>query len=128
DISEEYTAHARRYWREAGVESKIDLRIGPAAKTLDAMIAAREPAFDFAFIDADKAGYDGYYERVLALLRPGGLVALDNMLWRGAVADPKITDTDTQTLRRLNEKIHADERVDMSLVPVGDGVMLARKR
>ncbi len=128
DISEDYTAKARLYWRDAGVESKVDLRIGPALRTLDAMIAAHEPAFDFAFIDADKAGYDAYYERVLKLLRPGGLVALDNMLWSGAVADPKDTTPDTAALRALNEKIHRDERVDMALIPVGDGVMLARKR
>ncbi|SRR5579885_506397 len=128
DISEQYTSKARPYWREAGVESKIDLRIGPAAETLEAMIAAREPAFDFAFIDADKTGYDVYYECVLKLLRPGGLVALDNMLWSGAVADPRDTSPDTAALRALNEKIHRDERVDMALIPVGDGVMLARKR
>jgi caffeoyl-CoA O-methyltransferase len=128
DVSREYTDKARGYWKEAGVDSKIDLRIGPALETLDAMIAAREPAFDFAFIDADKSNYDGYYERALNLLRPGGLVALDNMLWSGTVADPKITDADTSALRNLNAKIHADERVDMALATVGDGVMLARKR
>jgi caffeoyl-CoA O-methyltransferase len=128
DVSREYTDKARGYWKEAGVDSKIDLRIGPALETLDTMIAAREPGFDFAFIDADKANYDGYYERVLNLLRPGGLMALDNMLWSGAVADPKITDADTSALRSLNAKIQADERVDMALATVGDGVMLARKR
>jgi predicted O-methyltransferase YrrM len=128
DVSKEYTDKARGYWKEAGADSKIDLRLGPALETLDAMIAAREPAFDFAFIDADKSNYDGYYERALTLLRPGGLVALDNMLWSGAVADPKVTDADTSALRNLNAKIHADERVDMALATVGDGVMLARKR
>lgn len=128
DISKDFTDKAKGYWKEAGVESKIDLRLGPALATLDAMIAAKEPAFDFAFIDADKSNYDGYYERALTLLRPGGLVALDNMLWSGAVADPAITDADTSALRALNAKIHADARVDMALATVGDGVMLARKR
>lgn len=128
DISQDFTDKAKGYWKEAGVESKIELRLGPALATLDAMIAAKEPAFDFAFIDADKSNYDGYYERALTLLRPGGLVALDNMLWSGAVADPAITDADTSALRALNAKIHADSRVDMALATVGDGVMLARKR
>ena len=92
------------------------------------MIQSGEGPFDLAFIDADKTNYDGYYERVLKLLRAGGLVALDNMLWSGAVADPKISDADTSALRALNAKIHADPRVDMALATVGDGVMLARKR
>ena len=128
DVSKEYTDKARGYWKEAGVDSKIDLRIGPALETLDAMIASKEAPFDFAFIDADKTNYDGYYERVLKLLRPGGLVALDNMLWSGRVADPGATDADTSALRALNAKIHADARVDMALATVGDGVMLAVKR
>lgn len=128
DVSKDYTDKARKYWREAGVGAKIDLRLGPALDTLDAMIAAKEAAFDFAFIDADKSNYDGYYERVLKLLRPGGLVALDNMLWSGAVADAKDDDATTTTLRALNAKIHSDERVDMALATVGDGVMLVRKR
>jgi predicted O-methyltransferase YrrM len=128
DISRDFTDRARTYWKDAGVEGKIDLRLGPAVAALDAMIAAGEGPFDFAFIDADKTNYDAYYERVLTLLRPGGLVALDNMLWSGAVADPTIMDADTVALRALNAKIHADARVDMALATVGDGVMLARKR
>jgi caffeoyl-CoA O-methyltransferase len=128
DVSKEYTDKAREYWKEADVASKIDLRLGPALETLDAMIAAEEQPFDFAFIDADKTNYDGYYERVLRLLRTGGLIALDNMLWSGAVADPNDNDATTSALRALNAKIHADERVDMAIVTVGDGVMLVRKR
>jgi len=128
DVSKEFTDLARGYWKEAGVESKIDLRLAPALETLDAMIAAKETPFDFAFIDADKPNYDGYYERALKLLRPGGLIALDNMLWSGTVADPTNNDKDTVVLRALNAKIHADARVDMALATIGDGVMLARKR
>ena len=128
DVSKEFTDKARAYWKEAGVESKIDLRLGPALETLDAMIAAKGAPFDYAFIDADKSNYDGYYERALKLLRPGGLIALDNMLWSGAVADPANTDKDTVALRALNAKIHADARVDMALAAIGDGVMLARKK
>jgi caffeoyl-CoA O-methyltransferase len=128
DVSKEFTDRARGYWKEAGVEAKIDLRLGPGLDALDKMISAGEGPFDLAFVDADKSNYDGYYERVLKLLRPGGLVALDNMLWSGSVADPKIGDADTSALRALNAKIHADQRVDMALATVGDGVMLARKR
>ena len=128
DISKEYTDRAREYWKQADVASKIDLRLGPALDTLNAMIAAKEPLFDFAFIDADKPNYGGYYERVLKLLRPGGLIALDNMLWSGAVADLTVNDADTTALRSLNRKIHEDGRVDMALAAIGDGVMLARKR
>ena|SRR5438552_11149282 len=128
DISREYTDRARRYWKEAGVEQRIDLRLGPAMESLDRMIADREGPFDMAFIDADKSNYDSYYERTLRLLRQGGVIALDNMLWSGAVADPAITDADTSALRALNSKIQADERVDMALATIADGVMLARKR
>jgi predicted O-methyltransferase YrrM len=128
DVSKEYTDRAREYWKEANVASKIDLRLGPALETLDGLIKKGAAPFDFAFIDADKSNYDGYYERVLKLLRPGGLIALDNMLWSGQVADPNITDADTNALRALNQKIHDDERVDMALATIGDGVMLARKR
>jgi predicted O-methyltransferase YrrM len=128
DVSKEFTDRARGYWKEAGVENKIDLRLGPGLEALDRMIAAGEGPIDLAFIDADKSNYDGYYERVLKLLRPGGLIALDNMLWSGAVADSKITDADTSALRALNAKIHDDQRVDMALATIGDGVMLARKR
>ena len=128
DVSKEFTDKARGYWKEAGVESKIDLRLGSGLEALDRMIAASEGPFDLAFIDADKPNYDGYYERVLKLLRPGGLIALDNMLWSGAVADPAVTDDNTPALRALNAKIHADPRVDMALATIGDGVMLAVKR
>ncbi len=128
DVSKEFTDRARGYWKKAGVDGKIDLRLGPGLDALDKMIQSGEGPFDLAFIDADKTNYDGYYERVLKLLRAGGLVALDNMLWSGAVADPKISDADTSALRALNAKIHADPRVDMALATVGDGVMLARKR
>jgi caffeoyl-CoA O-methyltransferase len=128
DVSREYTDVARGYWDAAGVSSKIDLRLGAAAETLDRMIAAGEPPFDFAFIDADKPGYDAYYERVLKLLRIGGLVALDNMLWSGDVAKPEIMDVNTAAIRALNQKIHEDPRVDMAMLALGDGVMLARKR
>jgi caffeoyl-CoA O-methyltransferase len=129
DISVEWTDIARRYWSEAGVAERIDLRIAPALDTLAVLRAEHGPAtYDFAFIDADKGGYDAYYEACLDLLRPGGLVALDNMLWSGDVADPDCHDTDTDALRALNAKIHADERVEPALLSVGDGVMLARKR
>jgi predicted O-methyltransferase YrrM len=128
DVSKEFTDRARGYWKEAGVEGKIDLRLGPAVETLDAMIATKEAPFDFAFIDADKPNYDAYYERCLKLVRAGGLIALDNMLWSGAVADAANTDESTVALRALNAKIHADSRVDMALATIGDGVMMARKR
>jgi caffeoyl-CoA O-methyltransferase len=128
DVSKEYTDKARGYWREAGVEDRIDLRIGPGVDALDSMIEAKEGPFDFAFIDADKPNYDNYYERALQLVRPGALIAFDNMLWSGAVADPAVTDPDTSALRALNTKIHADPRVDMALATIGDGVMMARVR
>ena len=129
DISKEFTAVARRYWAEAGVADKIDLRLGPAVDSLDALIAeGLSDAFDFMFIDADKQGYDAYYERGLTLLRPGGLIAVDNVLWNGAVADPARQDEETRAIRALNRKVQADERVGISLVPIGDGLMLARKR
>lgn len=129
DVSEEYTAVARRYWAKAGVAGKIDLRLAPAVQTLDALLAeGRAGSYDFAFIDADKTGYDAYYERCLALLRPGGLVAVDNVLWGGDVANPGKTDPDTTAIRALNTKLRDDSRVSMSLIPVGDGLLLARKR
>lgn len=128
DVSKEFTDRARGYWKEAGVDGKIELRLGPATETLDKMIAAKEAPFDFAFIDADKPNYDAYYERCLKLVRQGGLIALDNMLWSGAVADPTNTDETTRAIRALNEKVHADSRVDMTLSTIGDGVLLARKR
>jgi predicted O-methyltransferase YrrM len=128
DISDEYTRVGRPFWEQAGVARKIDLQLGPAIATLDARIAAGEAGqYDFAFIDADKSGYDAYYERCLVLLRPGGLIAIDNVLWGGSVARPA-KDADTAALQALNAKIHADDRVDMAMLPIGDGVTLARKR
>jgi O-methyltransferase len=128
DVSEEWTRIARRYWREAGVAARIDLRLAPAQTTLDELLAGgASGAFDFAFIDADKTGYDGYYESCLRLIRRGGLIALDNMLWGGAVADEADQSEETRTLRALNAKIRDDSRVDACLVSIGDGVMLARK-
>jgi predicted O-methyltransferase YrrM len=129
DVSDEWTAVARRYWQQAGVAHKIDLRLAPATQTLDALLAdGREGTFDFAFIDADKSGYLAYYERTLRLLRAGGLVLVDNTLWSGRVADPEVADGDTVALRHFNEVLHRDERVDLSLVPIGDGLTMARKR
>jgi len=129
DISEEYTAVARRYWQEAGIADRIDLKLGPALATLDALLARGEAGkFDFAFIDADKTNYDGYYERALRVVRPGGLIAIDNVLWDGAVADTTKTDEDTVAIRQLNAKLLKDERVALSLVPIGDGLTLARRR
>lgn len=128
DISAEWTSIGRRFWREAGVDGRIDLRLAPALDTLRALKKEGAGNYDFAFIDADKAGYDAYYEACLQLLRQGGLIALDNMLWSGSVADPAKTDADTVALRALNAKIHSDERVDASLLTLGDGVMLVRKR
>src|SRR5215469_3071338 len=128
DVSKEFTDKARGYWKEANVDRRIDLRLGPGLETLDKMIDAKEGPFDFVFIDADKPNYDNYYERTLKLLRSGGLIAFDNMLWGGSVADPAITDEQTSALRALNAKIHADDRVDMALATIGDGVMLARKK
>jgi caffeoyl-CoA O-methyltransferase len=128
DVSEEYTKVARNYWRRAGLESKIELRLGPAVATLDALIDANVEAFDFVFIDADKGNYGNYYDRALRLVRQGGLIAIDNVLWGGAVANPAENDEDTTAIRALNEKVRNDERVTLSLVPIGDGVTLARKR
>lgn len=129
DISEEYTAIARRYWQKAGVTDKIDLRIAPALETLDQLIATGQAnSFDFAFIDADKENYLNYYERALQLVRPGGLIAVDNVLWGGAVADPAVQDESTQAIRVFNQTLHRDERVDLSLVAIADGLTLAMKR
>lgn len=129
DVSEEWTAVARRYWREAGVEGKIDLRLGPAIETLDGLIGeGLAGTFDFVFIDADKENYDGYYERALVLLAPGGLAAVDNVLWAGRVVDESVQDANTRAIRAFNRKLHADPRVWLSMVPVGDGVTLAVKR
>lgn len=128
DVSAEYTNRARRYWKMAGVEEKIDLRLGAATDVLEAMITNAEPPFDFIFIDADKINYDVYYERALTLLRTGGLIALDNMLWSGTVADETNRDSDTVALRTLSRKIHEDDRVEMALAALGDGLMLALKK
>jgi predicted O-methyltransferase YrrM len=129
DVSVEYTDVARRYWRLAGVEKRIDLRLGPALSTLDALLeSGHEGGFDFAFVDADKDNYFNYYERCLKLLRPGGLLAIDNVLWGGAVVDAADVRASTQAIRALNEHLRADERVTISLVPIGDGLFLVRKR
>jgi predicted O-methyltransferase YrrM len=129
DVSETWTAVARRHWAAAGVASRIELRLAPALASLDALLREGQAAsFDFAFIDADKENYQGYYERVLKLLRPGGLIAVDNTLWSGTVADPTVVDRDTAALRAFNAALYADSRIDLSLVPIGDGLTLARKR
>ena len=129
DVSAEWTAVGRRYWAEAGVADKIDLRLAPAIETLDGLLAAGEAGeYDFAFIDAEKTEYGDYYERILALLRPGGLVVADNVLWNGAVADPARDDATTEAIRAFNIRLRDDERVTTSLIPVADGLLLARKR
>jgi len=129
DASAEWTAVARRYWAEAGVAGKIDLRLGAAADSLDALLAeGRAGTYDFAFIDADKENYELYFERCLALVRPGGVIAADNVLWDGAVIDPKDIDADTEAIRAFNRARHRDERIDLSLVPIADGLTLALKR
>lgn len=130
DTDDETAAIGRPFWREAGVEDRIDLRIGPAAETLAALIdGGAAGTYDFAFIDADKTGYAGYYEQTLTLLRPRGLMVVDNVLWDGAVADPAAPATEsTIALRAFNDMVHGDARVTMSLLPVGDGLMLATKR
>ena len=129
DVSEEWTGIARRYWQKAGVAAKIDLRLGPAVETLDAMLAKGEAgSHDFAFIDADKGNYLAYYERCLKLVRQGGLIAVDNTLWSGEVAKPGNQKPDTVSLRAFNDALHRDERVDVAMLTVGDGVTLARKR
>ncbi|HEV8689870.1 MAG TPA: class I SAM-dependent methyltransferase [Ideonella sp.] len=128
DISDEYTRVGKPFWEQAGVAGKIELVLAPALQTLDARLAAGEAgAYDFAFIDADKANYDAYYERCLQLIRNGGLIAFDNTLWSGAVARPAESE-DTRALQALNDKLHRDERIDLSLLTVGDGLTLARKR
>ena len=128
DVSEEWTAIARRYWAEAGVADRIELHLRPAQETLAELLRKYGAGrFDFAFIDADKTGYDAYYEACLELLRPGGLIAIDNVLWSGTVADPADQKPDTVALRALTVKIRDDPRVDACLVSLGDGVMLARK-
>jgi predicted O-methyltransferase YrrM len=127
DVNRQWTDMARRYWRKAGVEGKIELHLGPAQQTLEILLEREVDTFDFAFIDADKINYDVYYEYCLQLIRPGGLLAIDNVLWKGAVADAAVNDDDTVAIRKLNRKIHADPRVEISLVPIADGLALARK-
>jgi predicted O-methyltransferase YrrM len=129
DISDEYASVARRYWKDARVDGKIDLRLRPALETLDELLASGgRGQHDFAFIDADKTNYDAYYERCLELLRPGGLIAVDNVLWSGRVLSSNARDPDTRAIRALNRKLSEDERVDLSMIPIGDGMTLARKR
>ncbi|HTS24367.1 MAG TPA: class I SAM-dependent methyltransferase [Bryobacteraceae bacterium] len=128
DTSEEYTARARQVWRETGVEDRIDLRLRPALETLDALLAdGQGGSFDLAFIDADKGNYANYYERALALLRRGGLIVVDNVLWDGSVIDPKNHDKDTEAIRDFNRKVHVDSRVAISMATMGDGLTLACK-
>ena len=129
DVSDEWTRVARRYWREAGVEQRIELRLGPALTTLEALMAeGASGTFDFAFVDADKEHYVDYYERCLQLVRPGGVIAFDNVLWSGRVADPADTAATTVAIRALNDRLRDDERVSLTLVPIGDGLTLARRR
>jgi predicted O-methyltransferase YrrM len=124
DVSEEWTAVGKPFWKKAGVEKKIDLRIGPALETLKKL----KGPFDFVFIDADKPNYLNYYERCLELLRPGGLIAIDNVLWSGEVANARAKDKLTVALRELNERVHKDERVELAMLSIGDGVTLALKK
>lgn len=129
DVSERYTKVAQRYWQQAGVADKIELRLAPALETLDQLLATGEAeTFDFAFIDADKGNYEAYYERSLQLLRLGGLIAIDNVLWAGKVADPQAQDSSTRAIRTFNHKLYHDDRITLSLVPIADGLTLALKR
>ncbi len=129
DINAETTSIAKRYWERAGVSARVRLELRPAAETLSGLVDANQAGtFDFAFIDADKEAYDLYYELCLKLLRPGGLIAIDNTLWSGRVADPNAADTSTLAIRAINAKVVADSRVSSSLVPIGDGLLLARKK
>ncbi|MCF4967403.1 class I SAM-dependent methyltransferase [Nostoc sp. CMAA1605] len=129
DVSEEFTSVARRYWEQAGVADKIDLHLAPATETLEHLLAQNQAeSFDFAFIDADKENYYRYYELALQLVRPGGLIAIDNVLWSGKVAQPEIQDTATVAIREFNSKLAQDDRIDISLITIADGLTLARKR
>ncbi len=129
DISEDYTNTARQYWQKAGVADRIELKLAPALETLDALLASGQTGtFDMAFIDADKTEYIGYYERCLQLLKSGGLILVDNVLWGGRVARSEVEDSDTNTLRQFNDLLHRDERIGLSMLPVGDGLTIARKR
>jgi len=129
EISEQYTSIARRYWKEAGVDNRIGLRIGPALNTLRGLLSGgQQGRFDLVFIDADKTNYEGYYECALELLRSGGLIAVDNVLWSGRVLDAQSTEPDTLAVRAFNQKLLSDTRVSLSMVPIGDGLTLALKR
>jgi caffeoyl-CoA O-methyltransferase len=129
DVNEETSVIARKFWKKAGVDHKIDLRVAPALETVNALLAKGQAGkFDFAFIDADKPNYLAYYERVLKLLRPGGLVAIDNVLWGGDVLDAEDQSVSTKAVRALNKKLKSDKRVDISMLPIGDGLTLARKK
>lgn len=129
EINDQHVELARRFWEEGGVLHKIDLRVAPALQTLDQLLADGEAGeFDFGFIDADKENYPAYYERLLQLVRSGGLILIDNALWGGRVMDSSLVDSDTTAIRSLNNQLHGDERVDISLLPIGDGLMMARKR
>lgn len=129
DISEEWTAIGRRYWAQAGVADRVRLKLGPAGESLRQLRRdGGESTIDFMFIDADKTGYADYVEQGFHLVRAGGLIAIDNVLWSGLVADPSVTDADTAALRKLNEQLHRDSRFDLSMVPIGDGLTLLRKR
>ncbi len=129
DVCEAWTVIARKYWREAGLESKIDLRLAPALETLQGLIAGGEAGkFDFAFIDADKANYAAYYDLLMTLVRPGGLIAIDNVLWYGRVIDSRENDIDTLAIRSLNAKLAADRRIHLCMLPIGDGLTLALKK
>ncbi len=129
DIDEDWTSVARKYWDRAGVAHKIDLRLAPATQTLQQLLDdGKQDSFDFAFIDADKPSYTAYYEYCLKLVRPGGLIAVDNTLWGGSVADSTINDTDTVAIRSFNKTLLQDERVDISMLAIGDGVTLIHKR
>lgn len=129
DVSDQFTKMARKFWEKAGVAHKIKLHLQPALKTLDELIQQKQHnTFDFAFIDADKQNYLNYYEKLLELIRPGGLIAVDNTLWDGDVAKPEVQDASTIAMRAFNQRVHHDERVSISLVPIGDGLTLLRKR
>ncbi|MFW6337430.1 MAG: O-methyltransferase [Alkalispirochaetaceae bacterium] len=129
DQSEEWTSIARSFWKKAGVLDRVDLRLGDAMSTLDTLLAeGREGTYDFAFVDADKTGYDGYYERSLRLIRTGGAMVFDNTIWNGQVVDPTAADADTEAIRAFNAKVHADNRIDMVLLPVADGMTVVRKK
>jgi len=129
DVSEEWTSVGKRFWEKAGIAHKIDLKLAPATETLDKLLAdGQAGTYDFAFIDADKTNYLNYYERCLKLMRKGGLIAIDNTLWSGSVADPANTTPDTVAIRQLNDALHRDERIHLSLLPIGDGLTLALKK